>query len=191
MPQDYEILQFKKGDFQDNFGNYWCDMALKGFGEPVRIAVKDPAQFEAGQTLYGTIETKQSRAGKEYYKFNRQKKEDEPYGSQKSNTTSGKKDWQPRDDNAIRAQWSIGQAMTHFAAKEEVKLADVEKLAKALYVMVDRVKQDGIATEPDISPEELQARRETERDAERLRNTLQEDEVYMPVGEINLADIPF
>lgn len=140
--KDYEITHFKAGDFQDNFGNYWCSMALKGVGEPVKIAVKDPTQFHEGMSLYGLIETKPARSGGEYLKFKRMQREEgqQPIVSVASAQTPAKKEWSPRDDSHIRAQWAIGQSMTHFAQKDSVSLDDVEKLAGALFVMVDRVK---------------------------------------------------
>lgn len=45
---------------------------------------------------------------------------------------------QPRDDAAIRAQWAIGQAYSN--QPDGAKPEDIEKTAKMLYAMVDRVK---------------------------------------------------
>jgi len=140
MAQDYEVLDFKKGTFQDNFGNYWCSMSLKGVGEPVSIAVKDPTQFEAGMTLYGSIETKESRAGKDYLKFKREKKEEVA-----STGEPAKASWQPRDDDRIVAQWAIGQANAYvcsekFRVEDHDPIEDIESIAKDFYAMVERVK---------------------------------------------------
>lgn len=185
MAQDYEVAHFKKGDFQDNFGNYWCDMALKGVGEPVRIAVKDPTQFHDGMILYGSIETKQSRAGKDYLKFKRMEKEEQqPPLSPTGGTT--KKEWIPRDEDAIRAQWAIGQSVilhNHVDKSAESSAPNtnyIEQYAKELYAMVDRVKAP---TAKILDPSAT---------AEDIQNLVQQDTVHDAADEpINLDDIPF
>jgi hypothetical protein len=157
MAQDYKVLQFKKGDFRDNNNNYWCDMALHGVGEPVRIVVKDPTQYHDGMELYGRVEEKTSQAGKQYLRFYREQKDDNQASFTASTSTppapSGqpvKKEWQPRDDNAIRAQWAIGQAVS----KVELPFTDasyyqsVESVAKKLYAMVETVKDFSTGTQP-------------------------------------------
>lgn len=125
MAQEYKVVQFKKGDFQDNYGNWWCDMVLEGFGEPVKIVVKDPMQFEDGMTLYGSIEQKTSKAGKQYNRFKREQKPD---------TEEKEAYWQEKN-MSIRAQWAIGQAVSVHADNIE----KVETLANELFEMVDRV----------------------------------------------------
>lgn len=133
--QDYKVLQFKKGDFQDNHGNYWCDMALEGVSEPVRIVVKDPSKYADGMELYGEVKEQTSKAGKTYLRFFRGQKEQQSFI---------KKEWQPRDDSAIRAQWAIGQSVVLYNANNEDSLGPhmnvIEAQAKELYAMVDRVK---------------------------------------------------
>lgn len=142
MAQEYEVLQFKKGDFQDNYGNYWCDMALKGVGEPVRIAVKDPTQFQDGMTLYGSVETKTSKAGKEYMKFKREEREDDP--DQQSDKPKQSDEYWEDKNSAIKAQFAIKVA-TEFLKNSEFISDDklfeaTEKYAKEIFAMVDRVK---------------------------------------------------
>jgi len=113
MARDYEVLDFKKGTFKDDYGNWYCNMALKGVGEPVTIAVKDPTQFETGMTLYGTIETKTSRAGKEYLKFKREQKE-ESVGTQ---GVAQKGSWQPESperQDSINRSVAINNAAVVF-----------------------------------------------------------------------------
>lgn len=143
MAQHYEVLDFKKGTFKDDNQNWWCNMALKGIGEPVSIAVKDPTQFHTGMTLYGTIETKVSRSGKDYLRFKREKEPEQPASSREP----AKSSWQPRDDESIRAQFAIKTA-AQIGGVEDVTdldkiiahLAGIEKAARELYAMVDRVK---------------------------------------------------
>jgi hypothetical protein len=135
MPQEYEIIQFKKGDFQDNHGNFWCDMALRGVSEPVKIVVKDPTKYQDGDKIYGRITQETSKAGKSYQRFRRELAPDE-------NTPShGSRSYTPRDDAAIRAQFSIKTAVELLKNPEaEVKEDIIEHWAKVFYKMIDRVK---------------------------------------------------
>lgn len=157
MAQEYEVLQFKKGDFQDNYGNYWCDMALKGVGEPVRIAVKDPTQFQDGMTLYGSVETKTSKAGKEYLKFKREEREEDP-DQQTDKPKQSDEYWEDKN-LAIKAQWAIGQAIklqTAFSQQKNdpasLRSSEVEDTAKYLFKMVARVKATNVGDSESTDP---------------------------------------
>ncbi len=141
MAQEYTVTQFKIGDFQDNYGNTWCDMAIQGFGEPVRIVVKDPLSVKEGDTLYGEIKEMTSKAGKPYNRFYREQRED----AQQQNFGT-KKEWQPRDDAAIKAQFAIKAAIAYQPAGAPIK--DVEEAAKSFYEMVNRVK--GVSPQTEI-----------------------------------------
>ena len=143
--QDYTIIQFKKGDFQDNHGNYWCDAVFKGVGEPVKMVVKDPTSFTDNMSVYGEIKQLTSKAGKEYNRFYRSPKPetDESTSDSKVATTSTtKSNWTPRDDDRIVAQWAIGQAVQFESTRNNTKIntEDIEKTAKDFYSMVERVK---------------------------------------------------
>lgn len=144
MSKEYEVLQFKIGDFQDNHGNTWCDMTLQGVSEPVRIVVKDPTKIKDGDKLYGEIKKQTSKAGKDYLRFYRETRPDDSQQGFGNRTGGAKPAWQPRDDSAIRAQWAIGQAvtihMTHAPSKGFTRSDEIEKTAKELFSMVDRVK---------------------------------------------------
>jgi hypothetical protein len=135
MPQEYEIIQFKKGDFQDNHGNFWCNVALRGLSEPVMIVVKDPTKYKDGDKIYGRITQETSKAGKSYQRFRREPRPDE-------NTPShGSRSYTPRDDAAIRAQFSIKTAVELLKTPEANVAEDtIEHWAKVFYKMVDRVK---------------------------------------------------
>lgn len=108
MAQDYTLTSFNPGDFQDPHGNTWCDAAFQGIAEPVKMVVKDPTQYKEGQVVYGEITIATSRAGKPYNRFKRQQKPDQEQGYAPK---SDKKEWQPRDDMAIRAQFAIKSAI--------------------------------------------------------------------------------
>lgn len=154
--QDYRITSFKVGTFKDDHNNTWCDMALEGFGEPVRVVLKDPSKFATGDTIYGRIEQKTSKANKAYWKFQRVMKDEPQYVK----TNNSRPAWTPRDDSHIRAQWAIGQAVSMHADDEAVKGKDfiaggnknlfaIEATAKELFAMVDRVKD---STTPAAAP---------------------------------------
>lgn len=89
MAQEYEITDFRKGDFQDQHQNFWCDMVLLGVGEPVRIAVKDPTQYQVGQKLYGRIDEVISKQGKPYKRFFKEERP-EQQGFTGSSQSTGK-----------------------------------------------------------------------------------------------------
>lgn len=137
MAQDYVLTAFNPSDFQDPHGNTWCDAAFQGVSEPVKIVVKDPTQYKEGQTLYGEITDATSKAGKSYLRFKRQQKPEQAGSSEPST----KKEWQPRDDDGIKAQFAIKTAMSYYAGSGKTYDKDgLETLAKELYSMVDRVK---------------------------------------------------
>jgi hypothetical protein len=156
--KDYVIRDFQKGDFRDQNGNYWCDAAFEGVGEPVKMVVKDPMKFTNGMTVYGYIRGMSSKAGKPYQRFYRVQKEEAPAPQQASQKTGS---YQPRDDMAIRAQWAIGQAVqlqNGILAAEpstQFKVDWLETEAKNFFAMVDRVKAGEPASTADMSQDEF------------------------------------
>ena len=195
MAQDYKLLQFKVGDFQDQHGNTWATAAFEGVSEPVRWVVKDPSTIKEQESYYGDIKQHESKSGRPYLRFHRAKKEDRP----------------KRDDSAIRAQWAIGQAvntLTPLIAKIAGKadetfisgidakfLEDVELKAKAFYAMVDRVKgSEAPKEEPkktgyDVFKENRPSKHD-DRDEDREFASLMQK--GLETGEeINLDEIPF
>ncbi|HET8708750.1 MAG TPA: hypothetical protein VFL85_00560 [Candidatus Saccharimonadales bacterium] len=61
-----------------------------------------------------------------------------------------------RDDNAIRAQWAIGQAINLAAVKmdkEAITLPVIEKYAKELFATVSRVKGESLTPEQQAEAE--------------------------------------
>lgn len=81
-----------------------------------------------------------------------------------------------RDDSAIRAQWAIGQSMTHHNGAEQLSLTDIEATATALYLMVDRVK---VADPTMIAKQEVKPAKDV------VHTNIDMD------APINLEDIPF
>lgn len=186
MGEEYTIVAVGKTvkDWENSYGKFRSYLVqVEGNGEPVAInkkAESDPPV--KGDKIFGKIETT------EYgQKFKSQKK---PFSG-----------GYQRDDAAIKAQWAIGQAVQLYGLQlegiKEAGLQDVEyleKQAKELFAMVDRVKsgepaktpardwgsvgkpKDTVApVDPNISDAELKERLESQ----------QFDE------PINLEDIPF
>lgn len=102
-----------------------------------------------GEELYGTFTESDyvDKAGKTHWKFK---------AAPKNNFSGGGgKSYQPRDDNHIRAQWAIGQAMSFFTAKSDKTTIDpqaVEGMAGQLYAMVDRVKDSVVTDSKENKP---------------------------------------
>ena len=194
MPQDYHVLQFKRGTWKDNNDNFWCDMALTGISEPVRIAVKDPQQFHDDMELYGVIEDATSQAGKPYLKFTRKKKEDDKSVQAELIGQASPKNERlpesPEKQHSINKSVALNNAVLLYAnaANKSNVLAKANEFLGWLESTDPKVEAPSISQ----SVEEAQAQREAERDNERLHNTFQEDEVYQPGDDpIDINDIPF
>lgn len=212
MAQEYVLNAFEPSDFQDPHGNYWCSGVLQGVGEPVKMVVKDPMQFKPGMELYGTVKEVPTKKdpNKTYLRFFREKRPDD---NQQSFGGTGKKEWQPRDDAAIRAQWAINQSreyIQHMLGKD-AKLTEVLETAKLFFAMVEQVKDSVDAAPSPTTPEQglsgyaqakaqrqtLNAKKDTvadvpEDDAE--AQSLIASAVSSAVDDgvpINLDDIPF
>ena len=69
---------------------------------------------------------------------------------------SGRSRGYQRDDNAIRAQWAIGQAINLAAVKmdkEAITLPVIEKYARELFATVSRVKGEELTAEQEADAE--------------------------------------
>jgi len=180
MAQEYEVTWFQPTDFADNHNNYWCNVAFQGVSEPLKWVVKDPTKVKVGDKVFGEIKEQTSKAGKPYQRFYRAERPDD---TQQSLPTGG---GYKRDDSHIRAQWAIGQAISHLGGDKDKTLEDVETLAGALFVMVDRVKNPKVDA-PDKwvkSVEEQVAQEQAKRDRD-IIHSLEEG------TPINLDEIPF
>lgn len=152
-------------------------MVLEGVGEPVRIVVKDPMQFQAGMTLYGDITEETSKAGRQYLRFRRAER---PDGTPKQDKPS--EEYWEQKNATIRAQWAIGQAMTWQVSQDQINWEQLESDAKRIYAMVDEVSgsqenQERVAEEvTDRVPVEAYDGLVTDKDMEE---------------EVDLSNIPF
>lgn len=95
---------------------------VEGDNDPIEINRKPGDKPQVGEVLTGRMEN--TEYGKRF------KKEARPY------TPS-----QGKDEAAIKAMWSIGQAVAFLGYHpEESTITDIEPLAKDLFAMVERVK---------------------------------------------------
>jgi len=103
-------------------------LRLEGYEGEVQINKKEGSEApKAGESIFGEIVEDSYGA-----KFKSQKN---PSGFKGT----------PRDQNAIRAQWAIGQAhlaIPYDPSDEEKWIRNVGKTAKLFYAMVERVKDD-------------------------------------------------
>jgi len=122
---------------------YYIKVAVDGWEKPIEVGKKSPDALKVGDELHGTI------TATEYP--NDKFKADPPAFS-----GGGKSNYVPRDDDAIRAQWAIGQAIQfHIHHPKEdgtMSLDIIEPYAIELYAMVERVK--GSNTQTDKQNEE-------------------------------------
>lgn len=180
MAQEYKLthVQIDKEPFVDQHGNTWLTVAFEGISEPVKWVVKDPSRLVVGDSYFGEVNEVTSKAGKPYRRFKKVSQEETNPGKSYTGSTQ-KKEWQPRDDSAIQAQWAIGQAMSFFTAKsngKQIAEPEVEEMAKRLFAMIDRVKQG--------TPTENGSKEDRDEDAEMHRLAAMSE-------EINLDDIPY
>lgn len=186
QPQEYTITSFKIGDFQDNFGNTWCDITLKDFGEPVKLVLKEPTKTKEGDTLYGSLSLQTGKSGKTYYKFRKELRPDGNTSPVSASTDKpGEEYWEDKNA-AIRAQFAIKTAVSMIAPNVETFLKDktkeetqalLESWAVWFYQAVDRVSGKDAQNQEKVA-EDIKAK---------------VDEVF-PVDEeepIDLNDIPY
>lgn len=138
MAQAYIIKEHRVSDFKDPNGNTAVNLALEGYGEPVTIFVKKPEYMKDGDELYGNIKQVKSQSGKEYNRFFKEKREDFAGGGH----ASPKREYQPRDDKAIQAQWAInqGREAALLESDDPNYYAEVKDIAIHFFLMIDEVK---------------------------------------------------
>jgi hypothetical protein len=130
QPREYEIVHFEKSDFQDQNGNYWCNVLFKGAAsEPIKIVVKDPTDsvFSVGSILYGRITNETSKAGKPYNRFRREKKPDAPTTLGNDGSTGNSQGWKSNDAGT---QESIARSVALKAAVDSHSSGKVDDILK-------------------------------------------------------------
>lgn len=157
----YTLKDVQVSDFRDPHGNSWLNVAFEEFGEPVALVVKDPSKFSVGYKLDGEIKAVTGKSGKTYNRFFRDKPQDfnggQASGEKKYQPGDGnwkKKEFVPRDDHAIQAQWAIGQANLQ-VVNGLVEPQAVEELAKDFYAMIDRVKAGEVKEQTAVPTSDL------------------------------------
>lgn len=171
MAQDYVLRSFKKEDFQDAHGNYWCTAAFEGVGEPVKWVVKNPMSIQEGQTYYGEIKELTSKAGKPYMRFYKQQKPDGALTS--SNAPSERSGGYKDNSDGQRQGMCINNAATFITSQNTENTMTPAEWAEMVYEFASALYQKG----------ELKA-----------AETAKPDVVITDINEdepINLNDIPF
>lgn len=151
MAQDLKITAVVKRDpWSNDYGKYqtyavqfdktgdtWIQWNKKFKGD------EEPTPPQTGDEVFGDVANGKFKIGKKDGGFT-------PNASSNSFKGSDKKEWIPRDDDRIVAQWAIGQAvqlMLPSSAKNALSPEVLEDTAKMFYQMVDRVK-GGEKSEP-------------------------------------------
>lgn len=171
MAQEYKIVKVSKESPREYYNEtyksttYYIKVMLEGHDKPVTIGKKRPDALKEGDLVFGRIVETQYEVDK--------------FQAEQQGRPGGG-NFTPKDQDAIKAQWAIGQAIVLFHESPTADYLDqIEKTAKSLFAMVDRVKS--------VTPVEgvFGAKAETPKP--------KEDEVITDIGDepINLDDIPF
>jgi hypothetical protein len=184
MPQEYTVKSWNawmndEGLIRDGFGNYKGTVLFEEDSvEPIDATFK--TQPNPGDKKYGIVSDYVTKAGKTRKGFKAAQKP-LPQTPAHEYTPTTKKEWQPRDDDRIVAQWSISQSIallqSEIAKSGSAKDTEtmIESWAKKLFAMVDRVK----TREAEIAKSELESLAQTA-----VIEDISDD-------AIDLSDIPF
>lgn len=141
MSKDYTIKDWKPwenedGLVRDSFGNYRGSVLFdEESGEPIDATFKE--QPKVGDKKYGDIVEYTTKAGSIRTKFQGAKR-DTPPTEKPTPKASG---WQPRDDDAIKAQFAIKAAIQYAMTQTGAPaIEDVEGYAKIFFAMIDTIK---------------------------------------------------
>jgi hypothetical protein len=163
MPKEYIVKAVKsqpKSWMSKHGEMYTWLIQVEGNGEPVQLNKKPSSTApKVGDVIYGEIEL--SDFGQKLQQVQRPQPQ-----AQQSYTPAAKKEWQPRDDDRIVAQWAIGNAITllepEIAKSKNAQATEdlIETWAKKLFAMVGRVKTG----EQEVAKSELDSLAETAED---------------------------
>lgn len=127
---------------------YYKKVMLKGHPRPVSVGKKSPDALHVGSTIYGRVMADMSNAED---KFKAGQNPNFGGGQQGSfggsSSAASKPAYQPRDDDAIRAQWAIGQALQAIGNRPAIDKSStidydkVQEVANRLFAMVEDVKK--------------------------------------------------
>lgn len=173
----------KMGERDPKYGqSYWCYAHESNM--PVKFNLMDGDVHDGDKISCEEYTVRKSSKGTEYQQLRKVKVAGQTVVSGSTNPQPAKKEWQPRDDDRIVAQWAIGQATKYFegddfktAQPEDYAtfIANVEGLAREFFSMVERVKNPKAkSAEVKVQPEE---------------DAVVED--FDDRDPINLDDIPF
>ena len=171
--QEYKLRSFDKGDYTDNYGNYWCTAAFEGIGEPVKWVVKDPTSIREGETYYGEVKELTSKQGKPYLRFYKKPRPDAPQGGNSSNSASG--GYKDNSDGMRQGMcFNNATLFVNMMVADEKSKPSPDEWAELVFAHAQALYMKG----------DLKAEQKTEAPVDKV----------FPVTEeqpINLADIPF
>lgn len=181
--QEYELIDLKVSDFEDNFSNKWCEATFKGVSEPVKWVIKDPSTITLNATYWGEIKEMTSKAGKPYNRFYRAKPEDVPQSTQSpSRASSGSSktlDYEP----STNARWAIGMAYRAYvsvtgsieSAGGDFPFDLIEQHAIELVSMFERVKDGKQSIDSLIKSDVPSGRQKFDEAREKLKNKISDE----------------
>lgn len=154
----------------------WFTVVIEEYpSEPIKFiqdTSKDAPAPEVGKAYEGMTYT--GDKGIKFYasggKFTK-RSDHKPQYSKPSTGFTPKKEYQPRDDCAIQAQWAIGQAVKACTEQGIFEEDAIEDLAKKFFAMIDRIKV-GNKTDNEPSDDDM-------------------DEAIKNGKPIELSEIPF
>lgn len=115
----------------DIYGNIKGSLTLSGVGEPVDGTFKHPPAV--GSTISGSVEEYTTKSGSTRQRFKREPKQEPAFS--RGGT------YQPRDDAAIRAQWSLSQSIQIGMARGDIDNKEmILNRAKWLFNAVNEIK---------------------------------------------------
>lgn len=159
-----------------NTTTYYIKVMLEGHAKPVSIGKKTANALKQGDTVNGTIV---------------------PTEFDTDNFKAESKTFTPvagRDQEGIKAQWAIGQAVQLFTSGKDNAISDIEKNAKDFFGMVERVKGGQVSITPSLPAAKsgVAGYDQAKEKAEKIRQEFSDGSPLPPVEEaINPAEIPF
>lgn len=125
----------KMGDYDAKYGqSYWS--YVEGSDIPVKFNLTKDDVENGSKIEAEEYSVKKSSKGNEYQQLKKVK----VVGGSTVTHAKPKREFQPKDQNTIRAQWAIGQSVSFHMSSGTMQ--EIEDTAKTFYQMVDRVKED-------------------------------------------------
>lgn len=149
--QEYEVTFFEETDFKDNYGNTWCTVGFLGVGEPVKWVLKDPSTVSVGDKVFGEIEIKTSKAGKDYNKFKRAKPDEIP-SSAPQTKAEGERGEAITKSMVVKLAFQAFISAEGMLPQEDAHWRQISYMADMLYKTINSVDDTKITETPVVEP---------------------------------------